>query len=121
MTNVTDLMTGVSLSSSVPLSTKPHQTGASMTCYYAHLSSDTDIILQVITCYLGLIMTFPFIFFSGDMDGRVPVIGTRYWVEALDLPMKSQWQPWYRNNQVGHLKTIPKIPIPVMHFLSMLA
>ncbi|CAL4956909.1 unnamed protein product [Urochloa decumbens] len=39
--------------------------------------------------------------YSGDMDGRVPVIGSRYWVEALDLPIKSQWQPWYLNNQVA--------------------
>ena len=35
-----------------------------MTCFfYAHLSFDTaGIILQAISCYLGLIMTFPFIF-----------------------------------------------------------
>ncbi|XP_010931783.1 serine carboxypeptidase-like 26 isoform X2 [Elaeis guineensis] len=39
--------------------------------------------------------------YSGDTDGRVPVIGTRYCVEALGLPLKSQWQPWYHNNQVG--------------------
>ncbi|OQU86812.1 hypothetical protein SORBI_3003G154400 [Sorghum bicolor] len=39
--------------------------------------------------------------YSGDMDGRVPVIGSRYWVEALGLPVKSQWQPWYLNNQVA--------------------
>ncbi|KAJ3669613.1 hypothetical protein LUZ60_011563 [Juncus effusus] len=40
-------------------------------------------------------------FYSGDADGRVPVIGTRYCVEALGLPMKSQWQRWYNNMQVA--------------------
>ncbi|KAL6621205.1 hypothetical protein ACP70R_033637 [Stipagrostis hirtigluma subsp. patula] len=39
--------------------------------------------------------------YSGDVDGRVPVIGTRYWVESLGLPVKSQWQSWYLNNQVA--------------------
>nr|CAB3477103.1 unnamed protein product [Digitaria exilis] len=36
---------------------------------------------------------------SGDVDGRVPFIGSRYWVDALGLPMKSQWQSWAYN---GH-------------------
>ncbi|RLM93374.1 serine carboxypeptidase-like 33 isoform X1 [Panicum miliaceum] len=40
--------------------------------------------------------------YSGDVDGRVPFIGSRYWVEALGLPIKSQWQPWYLlENQVA--------------------
>jgi serine carboxypeptidase-like clade 2 len=29
------------------------------------------------------------------------VIGSRYCVEALKLPMKTQWQPWYLDKQVG--------------------
>ncbi|KAK1664671.1 hypothetical protein QYE76_052830 [Lolium multiflorum] len=39
--------------------------------------------------------------YSGDADGRVPVIGSRYCVEALALPIKTQWQPWYLNQQVA--------------------
>ncbi|KAK3164306.1 hypothetical protein QOZ80_1AG0015610 [Eleusine coracana subsp. coracana] len=39
--------------------------------------------------------------YSGDVDGRVPVIGSRYWTEALGLPIKSQWQPWYLKDQVA--------------------
>ncbi|WVZ71274.1 hypothetical protein U9M48_019877 [Paspalum notatum var. saurae] len=39
--------------------------------------------------------------YSGDVDGRVPVIGSRYWVDALGLPIKSQWQPWYLKDQVA--------------------
>ncbi|GJN31971.1 hypothetical protein PR202_gb20435 [Eleusine coracana subsp. coracana] len=34
--------------------------------------------------------------YSGDIDGRV-----RYWTEALGLPIKSQWQPWYLKDQVA--------------------
>jgi hypothetical protein len=41
-----------------------------------------------------------YLLYSGDVDGRVPFIGSRYCVEALGLPVKSQWQPWYLNNQV---------------------
>lgn len=39
--------------------------------------------------------------YSGDTDGRVPVIGSRYCVESLGLPLKTQWQTWYHNKQVG--------------------
>nr|CAD1829725.1 unnamed protein product [Ananas comosus var. bracteatus] len=39
--------------------------------------------------------------YSGDADGRVPVIGSRYCMEALGLPVKTQWQPWYHNKQVA--------------------
>ena len=59
------------------------------------LISDADPFLSTNYGYL-LFSTYIFSFFcySGDMDGRVPVIGSRYWVEALGLPVKSQWQPW---------------------------
>ncbi|KAH7655146.1 Peptidase S10 serine carboxypeptidase protein [Dioscorea alata] len=39
--------------------------------------------------------------YSGDADGRVPVIGSRYCVESLDLSLQTQWQSWYHNHQVG--------------------
>ncbi|KAJ1261817.1 hypothetical protein BS78_09G059600 [Paspalum vaginatum] len=39
--------------------------------------------------------------YSGDADGRVPVIGSRYCVESLRLPIKTQWQPWYLDKQVA--------------------
>ncbi|KAB1213809.1 Serine carboxypeptidase-like 33 [Morella rubra] len=39
--------------------------------------------------------------YSGDADGRVPVIGSRYCVEALRLPLKAPWRSWYHHNQVG--------------------
>ncbi|XP_019248297.1 PREDICTED: serine carboxypeptidase-like 33 isoform X2 [Nicotiana attenuata] len=39
--------------------------------------------------------------FSGDADGRVPVIGTRYCIEALNLTLKSEWHSWFHNHQVA--------------------
>ncbi|XP_017215598.1 serine carboxypeptidase-like 26 isoform X3 [Daucus carota subsp. sativus] len=39
--------------------------------------------------------------YSGDADGRVPVIGSRYCIEALGLPLKSPWRSWFHNQQVG--------------------
>ncbi|ONK78758.1 uncharacterized protein A4U43_C02F22110 [Asparagus officinalis] len=39
--------------------------------------------------------------YSGDTDGRVPVIGSRYCVESLGLPPKTQWKTWYHDKQVA--------------------
>ncbi|XP_059435297.1 serine carboxypeptidase-like 33 [Corylus avellana] len=39
--------------------------------------------------------------YSGDTDGRVPVIGSRYCIEALGLSLKSPWRSWYHHSQVG--------------------
>ncbi|KAL7104758.1 hypothetical protein ACP275_07G002600 [Erythranthe tilingii] len=39
--------------------------------------------------------------YSGDADGRVPVIGTRYCVEAMGLTIKKPWTSWFYNNQVA--------------------
>ncbi|OWM88016.1 hypothetical protein CDL15_Pgr016589 [Punica granatum] len=39
--------------------------------------------------------------YSGDADGRVPVIGSRYCMEALGLPVKSPWRSWYHDHEVG--------------------
>ncbi|XP_077218187.1 serine carboxypeptidase-like 33 isoform X4 [Tasmannia lanceolata] len=40
-------------------------------------------------------------FYSGDADGRVPTIGSRYCVEALALNLIAPWHSWYHNGQVG--------------------
>ena len=59
---------------------------------------------QVNSSHPSIILSImhPFICqWSGDADGRVPVIGSRYCVEALKLRMKTQWQPWYLDKQVG--------------------
>lgn len=37
---------------------------------------------------------------SGDTDGRVPVLATRYCINKLELPIKTSWRPWYHQKQV---------------------
>ncbi|KAK9115544.1 hypothetical protein Sjap_014491 [Stephania japonica] len=39
--------------------------------------------------------------FSGDTDGRVPVIATRYTLNKLGLKIKEDWNPWYNQKEVG--------------------
>ncbi|KAJ4982160.1 hypothetical protein NE237_032997 [Protea cynaroides] len=39
--------------------------------------------------------------YSGDTDGRVPVLSTRYSLSALGLPITIPWRPWYHQKQVG--------------------
>ncbi|XP_010533892.1 PREDICTED: serine carboxypeptidase-like 31 isoform X2 [Tarenaya hassleriana] len=39
--------------------------------------------------------------YSGDTDGRVPVLATRYSLSALELPIKAAWRPWYHEKQVS--------------------
>jgi len=36
--------------------------------------------------------------FSGDVDGIVPVIGTRRWLASLELPIIKEWRPWYSHS-----------------------
>lgn len=50
---------------------------------------------------MWLILSFYFISKSGDVDGRVPLIGTRDCVEALNLTLKSPWHSWFLNKQVS--------------------
>ncbi|GMJ14661.1 serine carboxypeptidase-like 31 [Hibiscus trionum] len=39
--------------------------------------------------------------YSGDTDGRVPVLSTRYSISALGLPIIKAWRPWYHEKQVS--------------------
>ncbi|KAJ4843424.1 Serine carboxypeptidase-like 40 [Turnera subulata] len=39
--------------------------------------------------------------FSGDTDGRVPVTSTLYSINAMKLPIKTEWHPWYNSGEVG--------------------
>lgn len=39
--------------------------------------------------------------YSGDTDGRVPVLSTRYSLNALGLPITKPWRPWYHEKQVS--------------------
>ncbi|GAB4831266.1 Serine carboxypeptidase-like 31 [Ancistrocladus abbreviatus] len=39
--------------------------------------------------------------YSGDTDGRVPVLSTRYSLTSLGLPITKTWRPWYHDKQVS--------------------
>ncbi|KAF2305134.1 hypothetical protein GH714_001981 [Hevea brasiliensis] len=39
--------------------------------------------------------------YSGDTDGRVPVLSTRYSLGSLGLPVNKAWRPWYHQKQVS--------------------
>lgn len=40
--------------------------------------------------------------FSGDVDGIVPVLGSRRWIESLQLPVVKPWRSWTSTTgQVG--------------------
>nr|POE45192.1 serine carboxypeptidase-like 31 [Quercus suber] len=39
--------------------------------------------------------------YSGDTDGRVPVLSTRYSLNVLKLPITKAWRPWYHKKQVS--------------------
>lgn len=44
--------------------------------------------------------------FSGDVDGIVPVIGTRRWLASLQLPILKEWRPWYSHTGESWVETI---------------
>ncbi|KAI5576480.1 hypothetical protein POPTR_009G056000v4 [Populus trichocarpa] len=39
--------------------------------------------------------------FSGDTDGRVPVTSSQYSINEMNLPIKTQWHPWFSDQEVG--------------------
>ncbi|XP_031497081.1 serine carboxypeptidase-like 26 [Nymphaea colorata] len=39
--------------------------------------------------------------YSGDTDGRLPFIGTRYCIESLGLAINAPWRFWYHKQQVA--------------------
>ncbi len=37
---------------------------------------------------------------SGDIDGRVPVTSTKYSLNKMKLPVKTEWHPWFLGGEV---------------------
>jgi len=44
---------------------------------------------------------YKILFFSGDTDGAVPTLGTRRWIETLNLDIKEKWRSWNTDGQVS--------------------
>ena len=57
---------------------------------------------QLLEIALNVLLIFNTFFsgLSGDTDGRVPVLSTRYCLSTLKLPITRAWRPWYHQQQV---------------------
>jgi serine carboxypeptidase-like clade 1 len=45
------------------------------------------------------------LFYSGDIDGAVPTIGSQKWISTLGWETTEDWRPYIVNNQVaGYLE-----------------
>ena len=38
---------------------------------------------------------------AGDIDGIVPLVGTRRWIDSLCLPVTHAWRPYYTESGEG--------------------
>ncbi|GKV18632.1 hypothetical protein SLEP1_g28982 [Rubroshorea leprosula] len=64
--------------------------------------SESDSKKSVLPIYKKLIAVGVRIWvYSGDTDGRVPVLSTRYSLSSLGLPVVQAWRPWYHQKQVS--------------------
>ncbi|CAG9459997.1 unnamed protein product [Pedinophyceae sp. YPF-701] len=67
--------------------------------------SRDDLLTSMLPVYRWLLKEAPKVklfVFSGDVDGIIPVLGTRVWVRRLMLKQTESWGPWYDSNgQVG--------------------
>ena len=56
-----------------------------------------DLFSSMLPVYKELLAVEPplsMLVFSGDVDGIVPVLGTRRWIRSLNLPITRPWRPW---------------------------
>lgn len=65
--------------------------------------SRADLLSSVVPLYEELIdMGLRILVYSGDIDAIVPIIGTRRWLETLNLEEENPWRPWESSTgQVG--------------------
>lgn len=49
--------------------------------------------------------------YSGDVDGIVPVVGTRRWVASLRLLEREPWGPWLVDDQVRFRGGCAALPV----------
>ncbi|KAI3731813.1 hypothetical protein L1987_63003 [Smallanthus sonchifolius] len=74
------------------------------TIYYSHdIVSSLSYYKQLVTkdCHALII--------NGDHDMTFPYVGTKQWINSLNLKVKSPWKPWFiRTQVVGYEKTYSK-------------
>lgn len=62
-------------------------------------------VLLSVYIYYRVLVIYAFILicewnYSGDTDGRVPVLSTRYSLKSLGLKITKPWRHWYHQKQV---------------------
>ncbi|GBF89345.1 serine carboxypeptidase-like [Raphidocelis subcapitata] len=73
-------------------------------CTPAIAYSRSDLLSSMLPVYKELIDSggLQIWVFSGDVDGIVPILGSRRWIEGLGLPLKRAWRAWFsQTGQVG--------------------
>jgi len=58
--------------------------------------SYSDLLSSEIPVYLDLLNNskLRMLVYSGDVDGIVPVTGTRKWLDSMNMTISSEWRPW---------------------------
>lgn len=69
----------------------PHYTVCSDQLRY----NRSDVFVSMLPTYRKLLKSdLKMLVFSGDIDGIVPLVGTRRWINSLGLDMKEPWRPY---------------------------
>jgi serine carboxypeptidase-like clade 2 len=73
--------------------------GCSSVVDYSYL----DLLRSMLPVYQSLLTSgIKILVYSGDVDGIVPITGTRFWLEQLNLEITEAWRPWIDSaGQVG--------------------
>jgi serine carboxypeptidase-like clade 2 len=64
----------------------------------------SSVLSSMLPIYRTLMSKYPHIrlgVYSGDVDAIVPFMGTRAWVESLNLPIKKSWRSYYAADKFG--------------------
>ena len=78
-----------------------------------------DLLTSMIPVYEKLLQAdISMLVYSGDVDGIVPVIGTRRWIANLHLPIASPWRPWHSSTGTSlealhHSMSMTSCPLPM--------
>lgn len=65
---------------------------------------------------------YKILFFSGDTDGAVPLLGSRRWITKLGWEILEPWKPWIIDDQVaGYLVRYDGLDFATVHGVGHMA
>jgi len=73
-------------------------------CSRALNYSYTDLLRSMLPVYQRLLTSSPplrMLVYSGDIDGIVPITGTRNWLSTLNMTVAEPWRKWVCDGQTG--------------------